>query len=58
MAKWSDFPDATAEAVRLRDENARLREINAEQAQQIESLKARLRSYQQDIRIIMARSGE
>ena len=58
MAKWSDFPDATAEANRLREENAKLREINAQQVNRIEVLQMMLRNYQQEARQRMARSGE
>ena len=58
MAKWSDFPDATAEANRLREENAKLREVNAQQVNRIEVLQMMLRNYQQEARQRMARSGE
>ena len=50
---------------RLREELAKIREVNAEQAKHIERLmenqrqaQQRMRDYQHDIRIIMARSGE
>lgn len=72
MAKWSDFPDAAAEANRLRDANAEKDAIimaqaidNAELRAEIANLRAinaaqaeTIWRYQQDVRTRMARSGE